>query len=378
MKDAFGISSFYDITFDGIQAWYVDQYHNILEHTNLTTKETCVESVLPIFEDTKDLLNQYGNINMIGNTVCIAPRNSSRILFYDKKNKSFESALVEEEYLTEFGNMNIINTSFTYKDHVYLIPGLYKRIIKINIRTREIRYVDFEYDKVNLHITEPNRVIFARNTIVENVAYISFWQGGFVLKINLSDDSTEFVKVCDCTGLSGIAYHNKQFSLALRDNPCVLKLDEDLRLEEKISIEEKAFGNLSGISHLIDSSDFVYLIPGFGDGIIRMSRNANNIKKIYDLPMEESECIKTLWNPKCSVMCTKKISDEMALAYSVMDAKIVILNLKNDEIRSFDAYVNDKNDRTRIKKYCHKFFYGKKDFCNEINEFGLEDFIRLL
>ncbi|MCR4933663.1 MAG: hypothetical protein K6A29_05645 [Lachnospiraceae bacterium] len=378
-KDIYGIVSFYDVALSNNVVWFIDQYHNVLEKMDLGTGEINIEAFLPIFPEMENIINQYGNIWKFDNLIVISPRNSNHILLYSLVEKTFNDIKVDSAYFGDAGTYNLINTCFAWKNYLYLIPGLYKRIIRVDVKKAKIDYIDFGYDEIKHMISDPSRVTFSRNAVYENVAYLTFWQGPYILKFDFLSAKSELICVSDDkSGLSGITCDGKYIWVALRDKPEILKLDMNLKLILRISICIDSLELEPGINHLADSSKFLYAMPRFGNGIIKIDKNSLEIEKIFEMPTKRKEYLINFPLLSDSAMCMKKIDDRRVLAYSTLDAKVLLLNVETAEVSCLDGYLQDENLRYKVKSYYRRWAARNAGICGELEDYTLSDFVKMI
>ena len=358
--DSSGIVSFYDAVADGNIIWVVDQYHNALEKINIQEQKISLAALLPVFKDTKDIRNQYGGICNDDDRLIIIPRNSTHILIYDVITGVFKDIQINSDYISKGKGYNLFGSPVIYKETLYLIPGTYSKIVKINLKSLEITYIDYGYEKIFPTLKSPNRVVISHGLIVDNILYLTCWQSMEILKLDLDTGKIHEEKVSVIEdGISYLIYDGVFFFTSLRDHPWILKLDDELKQVECVKIQKtkKNYEFKSGIRFLIDADRHMYIVPEFGNAILRFEKSSETIKKVWEMPLETPEELLGLQVIKTSVLCAKRMTEKKVILCSLQDATVLILDTDTNTFVSMNSYLSDKADRDAVKKY-------SMDFCN--------------
>lgn len=381
-RNQFGVVCFLDLCGTDEKMWFIDQYHNTLDSFDVQSMRISLVAPLPVFEDTSYLVNQYGNIFQAGERIFIAPRNSNYLLIYNLESQKFMCITLEQRYVRDDRVYNFFNSSFSQGDFVYFIPGMYSRIARVNIHTCEIDYLDFGYEKIKTELPEPERVLFSDCAVIGGNAYLIFWQEEKILRLNLSSNEYEWVQLSDRNRpLSGIVYDHGFFWVTTRDEPIILKLNQSLDIVEEISCypDFNSSGVKCGFNYLFDSDEFLFAVAGSGKDIFRVRKQDSQAEKWYEFRENVSDDLVGLPLIDTKTTCAKKISDNLAVIYSVKDAKILLVDLEKGTLKSVDAYVEDEKQRLQIKGYwTHFLVNSRNNLVGETPDLVLKDFLNAI
>lgn len=164
--------------------------YDMIYRLNLNNGESrCLEGYVPegVFNGPK-----YGAVCKYKNSLLIfAPSYSERVYIYDLGNNHGRYI----ELTTNKEKQYLFFDSFVYGDFVYLLPGRYGAIVKINLITDEVIYYEEIIDEVK-KLREDKGLYFRHGcAVVGNYAYAPCHRTGTVVRINLTDDEFEMINI---------------------------------------------------------------------------------------------------------------------------------------------------------------------------------------
>lgn len=116
--------------------------------------------------------------------------------------------------------------AIVYGDNVYFAGGSYPAIVKVNIHTKEIRYIEEPFDVCNI-IAERND-LFSRcqHELIEGNLYLPCCIDNCVLKINLDTEKFQWLEIGEkYNRFAGITFDGTSFWLSPRLNTPIVKWD---------------------------------------------------------------------------------------------------------------------------------------------------------
>lgn len=164
---------------------------------------------IPFLEESFCIPSLYLNMQKIDSKIVCVPHGANKIAVYDIKNKNTKYVSFEKnrkrtnEVFMPYANFLY---SFIYKRNVYMLGYSYPAILKYNIDTDNISYLDDWIDEVNKKIPENDmRGIFGRGFVHINldVILLPFACSNGLLKLNMKTDETEIIWLQ--SGHNGIA-----------------------------------------------------------------------------------------------------------------------------------------------------------------------------
>lgn len=126
-----------DIAIEGKYGWFASNYHNGLYKINLETGELEFVDVFPDEDFTK--YNLIAGIYKYHDQLFCIPRVGKQIYIYHLKEATFSTIkLLRVEYSSINSEVNKFFGVASYKNCLYLIPGYYPYILKLNLDTLQI------------------------------------------------------------------------------------------------------------------------------------------------------------------------------------------------------------------------------------------------
>ena len=138
--------------------------------------------------------------------IVLVPLNAKKIWIYEIDSQKWQGIEIEDENC-EYKFMRAVQEGY----RLYLLPCRYKKMIVLDISTKQISYIDIEDKERGICGS-----IFFRSDVVrkENVVYAAYCGGDYVFEFNIIEEIFEWKKVgANCTGYSGIVFCNNKFWL---------------------------------------------------------------------------------------------------------------------------------------------------------------------
>lgn len=373
------VMAFFDfVKIDG-KIWFYDLYNDAVASLDLETGETCVESFLPVSAED-DSHWRYGCIGLYRDKLILSPRNEKKILIYDMKKKSFKEILFD---ISKFENEEIRNLFagvVIEGDMAYFLPGRYSSIIKLNLVTYELTYLDGWYSYAEPIISDTSKVLFTNVCQTGTDIYLPFWQGNKVLYFNLKNESCQWIHIAaEGFEAADVAAEGDTIWASDKNRPRIIK--HNLATGDEIVIEVD--GNLTrfegGIYGLHLFGKWLYVLPLAGDAIVRIGTESLRQERFMGVTAKKIPELKQIDVINTNFICHRQEGNLLYL-YSCLDAKIKAINLSTESAREYPAVLSSPADYKRAKSHALK---RSMELCSntvicENPEWNLEEFINLV
>lgn len=154
-----------DMCFDGTYIWFVHYNLNILFCVDL--ENACVRKTYLIpYEEYYGEYELYIRIIVYGDFLWLIPGLANRIVIFNKKTEQFKA--IDMLRKKEWKGDGFFSGAYQYKHFLYCIPAAFLKLIRINLKTREIVCLkDFSVYGERYNLFGYNTAKGKQNTIVK-------------------------------------------------------------------------------------------------------------------------------------------------------------------------------------------------------------------
>ena len=282
LENIYGKLLFTDIAVNGDIGWFCNIYFSSLFRIDLTSGVIKLETLLP--EQSKCDFNQYGPIALYGNKLVIAPRNGKYILLYDitdQKIKQLEFDMKgfeqEDQRVNLFCGVQVIG------NQAVLIPGRYHAIIRINLDTEELTYLEEWYEEIKQHTRDLENLIFKKCYQSSEGDYLlPCVQTNRIVRFDQSFNTYEVIVVNTALEEFSDIIELEEGYLVSDMSDMKIALVQKNRHVKELNIEIPNMESERGIKCLMEGKDKIYLFPDYGNMIVEYDK-ANTFKKNRDI-----------------------------------------------------------------------------------------------
>lgn len=368
----------YELAVHEDSAWFCNGTYCALFRLDLKSYEIELETFLP--SDSKDEVLQYGAIVYYNNKLIMAPLNAKNVLIYDLNTKQIDKIELDFSDFCEDQRSYLFACIHIYEDSAFLFPARYPAIVKIDLNTYEVKYINGWYQNfLNMHIN-PEDVIFFRISLKnDEVCILPCWQNDYILEINLKTEEYEIFSLkCKKKELADVVYDDGIYWVTLKNESRIIRYDNFHKYlsSEIVNIDMEPdldFG------YLINQGRYIYRIPFMRGKIIgkiiqidKLSNNSICLAKLgamnYNSKNEEQE------KQKSNISCCKLVNSQEVILFSVLDEKIIKLDLKNGDLVEYKANILLK-DSSILKKHLKELYWTCSNISIEQEEDTLIDWI---
>ena len=168
-------------------------------------KKECSKWLGNFPEQPDNEMRLYKSIIKIGSKIFAIPSCGEAIIsIYNIDTNEFENVDIRDYFGLNKNNTSDFKFSLCipYKDYLYLICQSYPAIVKLNIHTYEVEYID---NWRTLISEKNNKWYFSKGIVRDNIAYLSFIEFPAIMTLNLETNETQIINLDSCiNGFSGI------------------------------------------------------------------------------------------------------------------------------------------------------------------------------
>lgn len=338
--------------------WFGNIYYSALFQLNLETKEISMVKILPGFEGRG--FEQHGVIVYNQGMLVIAPLCGGNILVYDIKNDEYEEIEIDHsQYIPQSGKHLFFDFAIL-GDDIYFLPGKYKAIVKINVKTKEVQYLSDWYEHINSNEESEKGLLFRNCYYQDGMCYLPSWQGNEILIYDLNKGAFEFREVDTCIkGMSSIAWWEGHYWVSDKADNIIYQINLETGESRKFEVEGLQNGSKNGIFRIIPFEGSMYIVPIFGGSIVKMDIEGK-CHPCMPLLMSPTKDMEGFITGGGCVMCAEKVENYL-LVYSCFDGSVYCYDMKTDTYEVIKAEVDPKRFSEDEKKLLYKSGGWKRD-----------------
>lgn len=178
---------------DGNGFWFISNFFPLLCFYDLEREE--VLKCIPILVKDSHGLAKFSSVHAVDNKIFLIPNNEDKIYIYQKTTGEIKEISVENPV------PNMFRDSYVCDSYIYCIPYRYDKVVKLNIFTNEVFYIDLPDDLQNIS----DRCINSTCRKGE-VIYCALWKTSKLLTIHLKEDKIKVTNLFKDTYNHSIAY----------------------------------------------------------------------------------------------------------------------------------------------------------------------------
>lgn len=323
---------FYNIAFEGNNGWFCHVYYNALCRFDVRTNEILLETMIPC-DNTS--LQKYGNIFYYEKKLYLSPKNDKRILIYNLETKTFDEVTLDDRYIPGNECINLLSGIVEYKGWLYFFPGRYQAIVKLNILTQQVLYINGWIEELKSTIIDERKVLFASLCRIDSEILLPFWQGNKIMKFDMDDCSYKVIGVGESDNhYAAITFDGKFYWLAPKNKIAVYKWDgeNEIQIINNFPIN---FETRYGIRHLEKTAEGILVFPLCGNMIMEIKNNGT-VKKVFSLKMKPEKPVLDFQLADNNFL-DYSVYNNLLYTYSIFDGFIYCINLKTKELMQFKA-----------------------------------------
>lgn len=341
-----------------------------------------------IFQFPNEELNKRGLfhcIEKVGHWFIFAPTWASKILLYNeisKEIKEFELKEYTENRKIKYENMPKFLEVIKYENSVFFIPSTYPAIIKLDLNTMELQYIENWINSIENILKEERKpylnMYFAWITVNDNTIVMPLGCSNHVLLFNMINNSSELIEVkTKAIAFNSVIFDGNDYWFMPRVGGCITKWNmnskESSCIEIPIKEDEKekgmfnqpiVYGNKLYISSTPNSSPYIINIKtGKIEKNTVIIENILNIKKkLSTFPAGDMLCVRLKGNK------LQFINGRNFCWY--------FIDLDTEEVESFSIEADEVGKKTILEEIIKQDIFvaetssqGITELCNYINEF---------
>ena len=359
--------AFHDIAVNKDRAWFCNIGYNALFQIDLLTGKLKLLDFFP--NDSLQCMELYSPIAYLENKLYIGPRNGNSLLIYDLDRSSFVTVDLDFEKYGEKKNYNSFSRAETIRGKVYFFPGRFHAIVELDPASGSVSYIDNWYSSL-----EPmdKKMIFNNVHIgAEGNCLLPCWRSQDIVKLNVCSREYEILRPFQKP------YAPLSDAVEIKDNIMFSYKDErgvgDYRNKNFISLNDMDFKYTGGM-FFGAYEDWLYIVPMYGNAIMRYQCTTGTSERIYTFP--DSISAATRWIPyKNSTLVQKVVENTRLAIFSVFDGKLILVDMETGNIQDVEFFLNNE-DKLRIQNYLYAFMSTNSIL--ETEHFGLNDFIEII
>lgn len=358
--------SFTGMAFHENYGWFCHSVNNVLCicRINLDSKALVLEKAISVRGVTEI---SYGKTAYYDGKLVLVPKNTLTILLYDLNAKDIKQLEIKQEYLSDNKATNVFGNAFIHEKYMFLVPGRYHAIVRLDLSSLKTDYYDRWYDDFRFLINNHNKVIFSSESIqIENDILLVFWQGNKIMKFHMYDGSYEILEIGDCeSAYSSICYDEKGCWIADKKVPQIYWTENNSKCVSCIKNFPVEFEYKNGIHHIEKIKNGILLFPLCGNMILELNTQTMEVTKFSSLNMEFPNQLEVNFE---GYSCYK----EKLYMYSQVEKRIFCIDLLNKSICKINCQLS-KDDIKKVKKEISKNVEMEKGKIRlEAEDFDLE------
>lgn len=276
MKDLIWTSLHFGL--DKGKVWFVPYWHNLLCCYSL---ETHMLERIEVIPDENDASLLFDNMVIIGEEIILIPANSTYVFFYNMESRVFSKITLPEQVT----GYNKFCACGIWKKNLFLFPGRYPMIMKINLETRESAYITDWSSKIE---TEGEITCFQFNYLVLNEkVYLVSSLTNKIMIYDMEKESEEIIELGDKTDIfSTITYlENDTFLLTDEKGNCNIadfKNRAMTKYENDIPefVTHRFEARRACFSDALKYREFVYVFPAQANKVFKFSLIDHSFKEM--------------------------------------------------------------------------------------------------
>lgn len=328
------------------------------------------------FSKEQDTNRLYLDIVQYQEKLVFVPLKANAVSLYDMNRGEFTYIpirLPAEDMHT--GVTYSSNSKFTFagiwENKLYLFPGTYPAIIRVNIDSCEVEYLYEPIDELGKLIREKEGVYFRTGIVQGNLVKMWCEPAKAVVEFDMCSES---LRVCrqlsDIDKYIEMVSDGKNYWLIPREQKAnLLKLSEDFQIVGSITLPEGIAPE--GISYLrgVCTDDYLLVFPAAAEHVMKVSLNDNTAEAtlIFDGGEEIKPTEPTAWK----FFLAEHIDDEI-VAFNQFSSELVTYHVKTGVINK-KQITTDVNQEMNAKVLLDVLALYRGEYKEELSTYFYED-----
>lgn len=337
--------AFHDVFVEGTKCWFCDLNYNGLFEADIELGTLRFIKGLPGDIPGRGAL--YSGIAKFGDIFIIAPLNADSVLIYNEKTDDLHSIKLEKCEHIEAEKYNIFTQIILQDSVAYLIPGRYPAIVKIDLDTLEVTYLQewfYDLQKLSEHLDLKN-ILFSSGLTYDSGMYELICRTEpYVFRISFEDGNYEFVPVDGLKIGVGAVLQFVGSRWYSREGTGIV---ERVTGENRTNIDLAEFNPENKTYRLFANAEFVYAIPLMTGGyIVQIHNMTYEMTAIPFIDVGKMEDLQGCFPYSSELFCGKEDS-EGNVWMSTASGQLVVLDKEHGSVRCMDLIIA-KNDKDRF------------------------------
>lgn len=263
--------------------------------------------------EERDVEYLYGTILHKEYKLYLIPYTAKEIAIFDLHKKSFEKAALPLPQKTNFLK------AYLYGDDIYMVPTGYSSMVQMNCKSGQLIYHENIVKKMSR--LQKKRDVFSLNgsVLVKNELYVAMAASNHVVVMNLDTKKSEIHRIGD--------EEDNYACMAEKDGKIILASNDGRKLTywNRAANEKKELdgypdgweGETLCFFDMACLGNDVYVFPGTGNQILKISLDSLDISKAYpDVSREETDRKNEYYNSLLNYLTVMKLDENRILAQS--------------------------------------------------------------
>lgn len=329
-------------------------------------------------------------IEKIGDWFIFSPTLADRIVIYNevtKDIKEFKLKEFNENRKIKYKNKNMPKfiEVVKYENAVFFIPFTYPSIVKLNLDSMELEYINDWIDDIDNILKDERKpylnIYISRIITKDNIIVAPLSCSNHILLFNMITNSSELIEIkTNAVAFNSVAFDGNDYWFIPRVGGYITKWNMETQETSYIEIEVNDLQKEQGLFHqpiIYRNKLYVSSTPNISPYIIDIK--TGDIKKnnvIIDKILNTKKELSTF--PIADMFCTKLVGSKLNFIsgrdfcwYSVdLDTdEVECRNIKADDVAKKILYDIAVNKDVRVKEFKYQ---GIQELCNYVNEFADE------
>ena len=365
---------FFDVAVNKNELWFCNVNYNMLFRLDMSSRK--LETVIELTDIEKfGLAEEYSALAYYQNKLIIAPKNAKDIILYDIAQKEIKHILFELPKDKEI-HSNYFRHVEVYRNVAYLFPGTYPAILKLDLDTYKVSYIDEWYHTWNKQLThqETDKAMFLNFHIDGTDCYMPCRRVGLEMRFNLQTEKCE---------MKQLGEFNMQLTDSLHSERTVWYSHMDgNEIYQIVDGVERCYTcsdcncHLEGGYHFVDAGKNIYAIPRIGNAFLQINKKTKNINITQETIDQPKEYMKNFTIYKTKYICRQRYDHNKMLFFSNYEGLVIIRDLENGNIDSYETKLSEEQ-LSAINKLYQEYLLKKSDVIYE-DKVSLEAFLTMI
>lgn len=362
---------FLDVAINKNELWFCNVNYNMLFRLDMNSRK--LEAIVELTDVEKfGAAEEYSALAYYQNKLIIAPKNAKDIILYDIAQNEISRILFE---LPE--NKAICSNYFrhveVYRNAAYLFPGTYPSILKLDLDTYKISYIDEWYHtwKKQLTYQETDKAMFLNFHMHGTDCYMPCRRVGLEMRFNLQTEMCEMKQLGDFSmHLTDALHAEETVWYSHMDGNEIYQIVDGI---EHCYTCSDCNCHLEGGYHLTDVGENIYAIPRIGNAVLQVNKKTKNINILQETVGQPKEYMKDFTIYKTKYICHKRYSHSKMIFFSNYEGLIVVRDLESGNTDCYETKLFEEQ-LSIINKLYQKYLFKKNDVLYE-GQISLEAFL---